>query len=75
MHENPRAKVIYYLSPRWKFLKQLNYTEDEKGVLEKQEAVMLADGQSNGLMGMLNEWVILQGSPQLLVEFWIESVN
>lgn len=42
-------------SSRWKFLKQLNYTEDEKGVLEKQEAVILADGQSNGLMGMLNE--------------------
>lgn len=62
-------------SSHWNFLKQLNYAEDEKGVFEKQEAVPLADGQSNGLMGMLNERVILQGAAQLLVEFCIESVN
>ncbi len=54
MYENPPAEVIYYHSSL-KFLKQLNYTEDGKGVSEKQEAVMLADGQSNGLMGKLNE--------------------
>lgn len=75
------VKCMRILRLKWsptsshRILKQLNYTGDEKGVLEKQEAVMLADGQSNGLMGMLNEWGILQGSPQLLVEFWIESVN
>lgn len=62
-------------SPHWNFFKQLNYAEDEKGVFEKQEAVPLADGQSNGLMGMLNEWAILQGAAQRLVEFCIESVN
>lgn len=62
-------------SPRWNFFKQLNYAEDEKGVFEKQEAVPLADGQTNGLMGMPNEWAILQGAAQRLVEFCIESVN
>lgn len=62
-------------SPHWNFFKQLNYAEDEKGVFEKQEAVPLADGQSNRLMGTLNEQAILQGEAQRLVEFCIESVN
>ena len=48
---------------------ELHTEEEKEGVLDKQEAVMLAYCRANRMMGMLNEWAILLGSLQHLVEF------